>query len=77
MGAWLTRYPWLMVILPALAFAVTAANIVAIYRRGYVAGGPSGKVFRDDPDFRWRIGVFWLALLVWLAGLASGLAKLL
>ena len=44
----------------------TAANIVRIYRQGYIEGGPTGKVARTDPDFRWRIALFWVALVVWL-----------
>jgi len=62
----MASYRLVMAILSALLVLGTAANIVRIYRQGYIEGGPTGKVARTDPDFRWRIALFWVALVVWL-----------
>ena len=54
------KSPYVVLVVNALFAIAFSGMLVNIYRRGYIRGGLTGKVYRNDPDFRWRIGVGWI-----------------
>jgi len=55
--------PMFSVIASGLWVIGAGVGLFTIYWRGYIPGGPDGRVLLSDRDSRWRQGVYWFNFL--------------